>query len=107
METKTLNESSKAEIEVETEARSHRFRKTKMWTREINPDKIPTGEFSAGRAYAGRWSLPAAASSEVEAAGDLISAIGSAPAEPQPTKDELEDLELMNAILGNTAQPSA
>jgi hypothetical protein len=86
-----------------------RYRKPKMWTASIKPERVPTGEFSAGRQYAQRWRLPAAVQTGT-AEGDLVSAIGasSASGSAAPASEEdIDDMELMNSILGTPSAPSA
>lgn len=73
------------------------------------PGSVPGGAFTGGSAYAARWRLPPPVRAGV-AAGDLVSAIrpatpaaapvGGAPAAPKKDEEEMDDLELMAAILG-------
>jgi hypothetical protein len=65
---------------------------------------VPRGDFTSGRAYVQKWNLPrpAEVTGAVAAEGDLVSAIGAQEnvAEQTPKEDEVDDIELMNAILG-------
>ncbi|BEJ17625.1 hypothetical protein CspHIS471_0610260 [Cutaneotrichosporon sp. HIS471] len=87
-------------------------RKPKLWTADAARGTIPTGAFSGGSAYAARWRLPPPVRAGVEA-GDLVSAIkpmaslalptaATVEGDVTPKKDEeeMDDLELMAAILG-------
>ncbi|CAK9784809.1 hypothetical protein CC85DRAFT_285286 [Cutaneotrichosporon oleaginosum] len=87
-----------------------KHRKPKVWTADVVPGSVPAGGFTGGKAYAARWRLPPPVRAGV-AAGDLLSAIQPAPVAPAapvadaastPKKDEeeMDDLELMAAILG-------
>lgn len=92
-----------------------KHKEPKLWTTDVNPASLPQGEFTSGVAYAQRWRLPPPLRVGGEVAGgELVGAIGaatvteaaevSAPAvtEGQAPKDEeeMDDLELMAAILG-------
>lgn len=92
-----------------------KHRKPKVWSADVTPGSVPTGAFTGGQAYAQRWSLPPPVRAGV-AAGDLVSAIKPAPAvafgaaasesavggaqAPKKDEEEMDDLELMAAILG-------
>lgn len=82
-------------------ASSIKHKKPKMWTRDINPNAIPSGQFTGAEAYVKRWTLPAPArwtGAAVKPQGDLVGAIRSKP--KQQSQDELDDAQLMAAILG-------
>ncbi|GMK57753.1 hypothetical protein CspeluHIS016_0405870 [Cutaneotrichosporon spelunceum] len=89
-----------------------KHREPKLWSTDVTPGSVPTGSFTGGTAYSARWRLPPPVRAGVTA-GDLVSAIKVAPssstaasasteAEATPKKDEeeMDDLELMAAILG-------
>lgn len=83
-------------------AASIKHKKPKMWTREINPNAVPSGEFTGAEAYIKRWTLPAPARWTGAAAkpeGDLVGALKGKQAKQQ-SQDELDDAQLMAAILG-------
>lgn len=81
-----------------TAGQSTKFKANKKWTYSVSPLAKPGGEFTAGKAYVERWSLPPPPSTEGKKAGDLVSAI-AAPVE-EKSEDEMDDAELMEAILG-------
>lgn len=86
------------------DGQSTKFRRNKKWTHLVSPLSKPGGEFTRGRAYVERWSLPPPVSTvgvKSKPAGDLVSAIAVEVVEK--SEDEMDDVELMEAILGKAA----
>lgn len=93
-----------------------KHKKPKMWTGVVSPAELPQGEFTGGVAYAQRWRLPPPLRVGASAPGELVAAIGAGattataatPAAvkeqkadaPAKDEEEMDDLELMAAILG-------
>jgi len=96
------------EAEARTGPLGPRYRKPKKWTTAVAPERVPHGEFTGGREYVQRWTLPAPVQAAGPVEGDLVSAIGSAPAPSSGGKEQdVDDIELMNAILGASSAPNA
>lgn len=92
---------------------STKWREPKTWYSYVRPWTIQQ-EFTGGKGYVQKWRLPAAVQVDAPVEGDLVSAIGAntaattKAAAPEPKREEeMDDLELMASILGNTPNGKA
>lgn len=66
------------------------------WSTIVAAASLPSGEFSGGKEYIRKWSLPLPVSSENKAAGDLTSALagpGEGESSGQPAVEEMGEAE--------------
>jgi len=67
------------------------------WSTTVPATSLPSGEFSGGKEYIKRWSLPLPVTGEGKAAGDLTSAIAGGEGEGvgsgQPAVEEMGEKE--------------